>query len=175
MKFPKFLAAFATAAALFAGSAHAAPVLWTLTGVTFDDGATASGSFTYDASTNTYSGWSVSITAGTFPAITYDTVTSELNAANEDADGVIFVIHDFLHYVNLNFDTALTDAGGTSALSLGTSFGGFDTTSYECNNCSTYRWVTAGAVTTGTVPEPATLLLVGTLLAGGALTRRRRS
>ena len=34
--------------AVLAAAAHAAPVTWTLTGVTFDDGSTASGSFVYD-------------------------------------------------------------------------------------------------------------------------------
>ena len=47
-------AAAAVAGALMVG-AQAAPVLWTLNGVTFDDGAVATGSFVYDAVTNQYS------------------------------------------------------------------------------------------------------------------------
>ena len=42
--------------------AHA--ILWTLSGVTFDDGGTASGSFDYDADTNTLSSINIVTTAG---------------------------------------------------------------------------------------------------------------
>ena len=45
-------------------SASAAPKTWTLTGVTFSDGGTASGSLVYDADTNTYSGINVTTSAG---------------------------------------------------------------------------------------------------------------
>jgi hypothetical protein len=48
-----------------AGSASAVPVTWTLHQVVFQDGATASGSFTYDADTNTYSAINLTTTTGT--------------------------------------------------------------------------------------------------------------
>jgi hypothetical protein len=57
-------AALVSIVALFSASANATPVVWYLSGVTYDDGGTASGSFTYDADTNTYSAISVSTTAG---------------------------------------------------------------------------------------------------------------
>src|SRR5215813_9278566 len=38
---------------------------WTFSGVTFDDGGTASGSFFYDATNNTYSDINMTTTAGT--------------------------------------------------------------------------------------------------------------
>jgi hypothetical protein len=47
------------------GSVSAAPVTWTLQGVTFNDGGTASGSFVYDAQTNTYSAINITTTTGT--------------------------------------------------------------------------------------------------------------
>ena len=40
-------------AVLTAQIASANPILWSLAGVTFDDGGTAYGSFVYDADTNT--------------------------------------------------------------------------------------------------------------------------
>lgn len=40
---------------LISGSAQAFPLQWTVNDVVFDDGGTASGSFFYDADTNTYS------------------------------------------------------------------------------------------------------------------------
>jgi hypothetical protein len=48
----------------FAGSASAVPVIWTLHEVAFNDGGTASGSFTYDADTNTYSAVNITTTTG---------------------------------------------------------------------------------------------------------------
>jgi hypothetical protein len=45
--------------------AWAAGILWTLQGVQFDDGGTASGSFVYDPQTNTFSDVNITTTAGT--------------------------------------------------------------------------------------------------------------
>ncbi|HQQ77511.1 MAG TPA: IPTL-CTERM sorting domain-containing protein [Thermoanaerobaculia bacterium] len=47
------------------GNADAIPVVWQLNGVTFADGGTASGSFVYDSSTNTYSSVNITTTPGT--------------------------------------------------------------------------------------------------------------
>ena len=44
---------------------NATPVTYVLSGVTFSDGGTASGSFTFDAATNTYSNINITTTAGT--------------------------------------------------------------------------------------------------------------
>jgi hypothetical protein len=46
------------------GSASAVPRMWTLIGITFDDGGTASGSFVYDAETNTYGAVNITTTTG---------------------------------------------------------------------------------------------------------------
>jgi hypothetical protein len=40
-------------------------VTWDLSGVVFNDGGTASGSFVFDASTDTYESWSITTTATT--------------------------------------------------------------------------------------------------------------
>ena len=50
----KLLAVLAASTLVIAASANAAPVTWTLQNWVFDDGGTASGSFDFDASTNTY-------------------------------------------------------------------------------------------------------------------------
>src|SRR5260370_9871267 len=52
------------ALSVFSVYASASPVLWTLVGVAFNDGGTASGSFVYDANTNTYSSINMTTTAG---------------------------------------------------------------------------------------------------------------
>ena len=70
-------------------SGYAVPVVWTLNGVTFDDGGTASGSFTYDAGTDTYSAISMSTTAGSAKGVaSYDVLISgsatDIRAANRE-------------------------------------------------------------------------------------------
>lgn len=45
-------------------SASAVPLLWTLNGVNFNDGGTASGTFVYDADTTTYSAINITTTTG---------------------------------------------------------------------------------------------------------------
>ena len=46
-------------------AAHAQPLTWILQNVTFDDGGTASGSFTFDATTGSDSNVNIATTAGT--------------------------------------------------------------------------------------------------------------
>jgi hypothetical protein len=108
--------------ALYSISANAAPVVWNLSGVTFEDGGTASGSFTYDADTTTYSAISISTTAGSVitTAMDYDVTNASCLALNEIvcflnvADGP-----DYTDDLGVTFawvGTPLTNAGGTVAL-----------------------------------------------------------
>jgi hypothetical protein len=77
-------------AALSAQSASANPILWNLVGVTFDDGGTASGSFVYDADTNTYSNISITTTAGSeFGGATYTLINDIADAPT--ASGIYLV------------------------------------------------------------------------------------
>lgn len=159
------------ASALVAGIAAATPVTWTLSGATLDDGSVASGSFTYDAATGVYSDWDIDFTAGAArPAISYD-ASAAVNGLSSEFNLVLTLGALPSDYMNLAFSSALTDAGGTVALALG-QFYEFPTKSWECDNCSSIRNFTGGSVTS-TVPEPATLLLAATLLAGVAVGRRR--
>lgn len=57
-------AALALSSLAFTAAAQAAPLQWTLKDVTFDDGGTATGSFVYDADSDTYSNVQLSTTAG---------------------------------------------------------------------------------------------------------------
>jgi len=59
-----FIAAFAL---LAAGASHAASRYWFLQGVTFDDGAVATGSFAYDDVTRVVTSWNISVSDGTHP------------------------------------------------------------------------------------------------------------
>lgn len=62
----KLFACAAVALGLIAitATAHAVPIQWTLSEVTFEDDGTASGSFVYDADTNVYSNVRLTTTTG---------------------------------------------------------------------------------------------------------------
>lgn len=130
---------------------------WTLTDVTFNDGNTASGTFTLNASLNLVS-FSLSVTgpdtARDFTANVFDTAVLPTKVGFALDPG-------FTPYVDLVLATALTNAGGTIAISSGV----------DCPGCGT---VEPGAELIGITPEPASMVLFGTgLLVAGLVMRRR--
>ncbi len=158
--------------------AYAIPVTWTLSGVTFNDGGTASGSFDFDASLNDETAYSnVSITTttvGAFPGSS----TYYGAGFNPNESRMFDPLNNDGHALSLRFDSALTSFGGTSVL---TKAGGFASTELffdDDYNIST-RYVTAGSVTTlplvTAVPEPETyaLMLAGLAAVGFAAKRRQ--
>ena len=103
--------------ALSAQSASANPILWSLVGVTFDDGGTATGSFVYDADTNTYSNIFITTTAASaFGGATY-TLINDI-ADDPTASGIYLVTSlpatPGLPGLMMGF-LNLTNAGGTIA------------------------------------------------------------
>ncbi|MBU6198744.1 MAG: hypothetical protein KGI64_09655 [Xanthomonadaceae bacterium] len=126
-----------------ASGAFAFPVTWTLSGATFSDSGTATGSFVYDADTNTLSNWSVSVAGGnttTFPPITYDTTSASgyYSPSNATTLGVLLSIGS--RQVRIPGTSALSDAGGTLAINLASPAQG------ECYNCAPYRVFAAGSL-----------------------------
>jgi len=130
--------------------ALAAPVLYTLTGVTFGDGGTASGSFVYDSATNTYSSINITTTAGT---VRTSGATYHFIAGNPNPPSSSFSLNLTTAFANnqtglpglaLLFGTAL-GAAGTSSL--------VGSQEANCSDavCSTpvapMRFTTAGNVT----------------------------
>jgi hypothetical protein len=103
----------------------AAPVLWTLNNVTFDDGSTASGSFVFDFPANTFSDLLITTSA---TGATY--VTSDLGIPPfGSSESGISVIEDYVPFNDLgknalflNFASLLSDAGGVIPLA-GTAYG----------------------------------------------------
>jgi hypothetical protein len=108
-------------------SVLAVPVLWTLNGVTFTDGGTASGTFVYDADTNTDSAVNITTTNG--PAMTGSTygfvcvspcagpgrynATSLLALTVPSSSNSLAGVRE----LSLGFTSSLTNAGGTVSVS----------------------------------------------------------
>jgi len=153
---------------LCAASAGAFPVTWTLSGTTFNDGGTASGAFVYDADTDTFSSWSVTVAGGdtaTFPPLTYDAGTSisRYDTFNPTLVGAQFIVSASMRQLRLPGVVPLSDAGGTVALNLASGFQG------ECYNCAPYRPFSAGSLV-GTAAPAITSAAAATFRAGQAGT-----
>lgn len=161
-------------------SVQAAPIQWTLTDVLFEDGGTATGSFIYDADTNTYSSISIVTTDALLAPIA--TFTSLLGGSSTDAalatGGGDQTGQPFLQL--LYFQFPLTNAGGTLYLidPFFPTASSFDGTCLNagCTSVDYGRIMVDGGiigVAAPVVPVPAAAWLFGSaLLAAGALRRR---
>ena len=176
----KLLVGSAALALLAAASApgQAAVIDWTLEGVTFDDGGTASGTFSTDSSTGSLVSYDITTTAGSVLAgMTYDasTVVSVAYGYYGPNSFLLFTLGGPYgsEYITLEFRNPLTSGGVDPIVA------GYDpisnTGSYECYNCATFRLVTAGEATSA-VPEPATwaMMFVGFAGLGYAGYRARK-
>lgn len=146
--------------------AKAVPLTYNLSGVTFSDSATASGSFQYDAVTNTYSNISIVTTnGGSRSGATYNFVSGGLVA---DSSEVLLVTmagtgQTGLPGLALFFSPLLNGAGGVFTLT-GTEASCSDS---QCNNPSGgTRTITAGTLSAGVA---ATWFLDGVTFADGAI------
>lgn len=182
------------ASAMLALSASAAPVTWTLTDTTFDDGGTATGSFVYDADTNLYSHVNITTTTGSIRVgETYTHVCSGPCAPQADigADFVLFLNEessdDMLDKpaVSLVFEEALSDTG--TEVNIIFSFESLcDVSDCSAVNTSVSRMLATGRVTSQPFVPPVavatpvptlgqwSLMLLTPLLAGITALRTRR-
>lgn len=158
--------------------AWAAPVQWTLNNVVFNDGGTATGSFTYDANVNNYSLIALVTTPGTaFLGSSYNgqflqagiATPTQLVATPSDtfSPSLAFLVR---------FASPLTNAGGTVALVPGTVAFPLTLGSGE----SVYfggplREVVSGAVSAAVIPLPAAGPIFLAALAILGIARRRRA
>lgn len=177
-----------------AGAAIPINVTWYLSGVRMADGAVATGSFVYNALTNTYSSVDITTSGGSvftgahFPGVVTRWVlpTFILPVTNPGAGNYIGVPD-----LPMTFAAALTDAGGTVSINT-TQIAPSISAATTCENgaCSgpplaTRNNIVAGVVTTvlPTPPPPAVLVPtlseyglggLALLLAGSAVVLLRR-
>lgn len=166
---------------ILAPVASADGVKWTLNDLTFSGGGTATGSFVFDATTNTIrsidivTGPGVTFAAKTFPGATYTALDP---GYNQGASAMAFVTVPFLlDYTGTSvielefFDPShptvaenLTNLGGTVLASINE----FTCTNPNCSAATELRDTFDGgtAFGTATAPEPSTALLLGLALLG---------
>ena len=151
-------------------SAHATPITYTLNNVTFADGATASGSFVFDAATHLSSAYSITTTPGILTAFTWNKSDSGLYyGGGAGPNNFTLITTNGLRVFNFSFLNPFTNAGGTFAINTAST--------YECYNCSPFRRVTGGYVTSlapTVVPEPGTSALMLSAIGVLAFMLRRR-
>ena len=165
--------------------ASADSILWTLSGVTFSDGGTASGSFVQTAP-DVFSSISITTTAGTsFGGATYSTLSGVFPGSSSTTGFIAGAASgDFTGtgLLMLIFDNPLMNTGGTVTdfLTTGDVNGGLEGTCDDatCSSQTEDRFITGGSAssTFGVVtPEPSALSLLvvalGALLAGAAIRK----
>lgn len=165
-------------------SSAALPLTWSLDNVAFTDGGIATGSFTFDADTNSLIDWNISVSGGDetiFPAFSYTPATIPDTGIFDTGLGLslqLFVDSNALggtpesRALVLSTLAALTDAGGIVALEA---LGRPEWESRECYNCNPYRLVATGSIRSA-VPEPSSLGILATgLILLSVMSRRSRA
>lgn len=156
----------------FAPIANAGLVQWTLTNVQFEDGGTASGSYVFDASTNTFSRISVSTTGSeAAPAASFSNTcdgSTCVAVSPNPAQILIFSPADTSDMTGkqvllLDLQSTMTDAGGTIAINpaaqptIALQSKAFSTICADasCSNPGSMRFISSGEVVGRAFVAPA--------------------
>jgi hypothetical protein len=135
----------------------AGQVAWLLQNATFSDGGMANGSFVYDATTNTVSQASITVSGGntlTFPALTFTypngnvsytstTPNAPINGTFLRLVGPMSATYGENREFRIETNAPLTDAGGVINFNLSSP------SAAECYDCNPYRQWTSGSVVSG--------------------------
>lgn len=161
--------------ALAAGAASAAPVKWSIPATPLTGGGTISGTFTYDANTNTYSAINIVTTAGSIPGDTYIrpdnlwSTATQIGTRSVALDSSMMVVR---------FASPLTNGGGTVPIaSIHEGDENEGSISLSPLRLTSPAGGAISSVPPATVPTLSewAMILLGVLLAGGAaLTIHRR-
>jgi hypothetical protein len=152
------------ALACTSAAAEAAIRTWTLQNVTFDDGAIATGSFSYDDTINVVTSWNISVSPGTNPTFfpfTFMPGNSLAGAVPGPLPPVIvfgapnagppLVRRDFRIRPGAVLD------GSPDVVPLDLSNPAYNV---ECMNCLPFRFINGGSLALATLPPPVGIVTV---------------
>jgi hypothetical protein len=157
--------------ALAAGVVDArADIVYDLSGVTFSDGTTATGTFTTNDAITSLLSYDITTTTGAIAGFEYTPATA--GSSSTSLPGIIVLEPaDLSHIIQLTFDGDLKAAGASILV------GQFDSFEQDSNNV--HRQVISGSVVSAnSVPEPTSLALGGIAALVGLglrVTRRKRA
>ncbi|MBD2208476.1 hypothetical protein H6G27_01150 [Nostoc linckia FACHB-104] len=164
------------AAGILANTSPAHALTWTLNNVTFADGATATGTFDYDAVSNTYSNLNITLSSGTiYSSSSFN--TSHINFQQNYRFSVCSNGSGCFNsqYLYLIFSNNLSNLPATVTV-LGHSYG----LTNSSGNITISQSLTSGTISSTAavpfdIPGGATIPSVGALLALGAMRKTRKS
>lgn len=142
----------------FTNNLQAAEVTWVIQNGEFADNGRILGMFVFDASTQTLSDWSISVSGGNtdrFPEIVYTPQNSTVNRFNisNPEDSIQFALTDDSNrQLRMTPSAPLTDDGGVVPLNLNTARG--QSGGVECFNCAPVRLITGGELASTVLAPP---------------------